>query len=146
MTEAPLPTRKRTEREKILQSKFFEHLAAQSDLMDKISAQLLTVELAIPGLYAALLKLVRGDEAAIALSAAATLAFVLWLAALVLTLLSLFPRRFIVDVSLMKQAAGKMDEALGIEDYFLRTASYKRNLILIASGSFFTGVVCALFI
>jgi len=146
MTEAPLPTRKRTEREKILQSKFFEHLAAQSDLMDKISAQLLTVELAIPGLYAALLKLVRGDKAIIAMSTATTLAFLCWMAALTLTLLSLLPRRYIVDVSLMKQAPGKMDEAIGIEDFFLRTAVYKRNLIFIASGLFFAGVVCALFI
>ena len=144
--EPPLTTRPPTKGEQILQAKFYEHLVAQSDLMDKIAAQLLTVELAVPGLYAAVLKLVQGDKATVPLNAPAVIAFALWLLALLLTLVSLFPRKWRVDTGLLRQAPGKMDEALGIEDFFHHTAAHKRNLLLAASVCFFFGIFAALFI
>ena len=58
----PIPARPVSENEKLLRQKFYENIASQSDLMDKLSERLLTLELAIPGLFAAVLKLTRGED------------------------------------------------------------------------------------
>ena len=146
MNQPALPTRPPDRGEKILQEKFYEHLAAQSDLMDKIAAQLLSVELAVPGLYAAVLKLVRGDEATVPLNTCAYIAFALWLLALTLTLASLLPRKWPVNTALLRQAPHKTDESLGIADFFERTASWKHNLLLASSIAFFAGIFCVVFV
>ncbi|HRA00160.1 MAG TPA: hypothetical protein PLJ62_08170, partial [Thermoflexales bacterium] len=51
--------------EKKLREKFYESIATQNDLMDKLAGQLLTLELGIPGLYAAAVKMTGGQNAII---------------------------------------------------------------------------------
>ena len=62
-----LPSRPVTSSETVLRDKFAESIVGQSELMDRLAQQLITLELAIPGLYATALKLLSGDAATVAL-------------------------------------------------------------------------------
>ena len=145
MVNKSISTRPLTENEKLMREKFYESLVAQSDLMDKLGTQLLTIELAVPGLYATVLKLIHGDEATLNISWLLIVTFACWLAALVMTLIAFTPKKWKVDVTVLKQDEKKFDEGLGIEDFFSRSASYKRNWIVASSVLFFIGIFAAVF-
>jgi hypothetical protein len=145
MDEQPIATRPLNDNEKLLRIKFYESIAGQSDLLDKLGERLLTLELAIPGLYAAVLKLVRGDEAVVVLNTAFYLTFGCWLLALVLTLFALTPKNWKVDPAVLRQDPGKYEEALGIQDFFEKSAQYKRRLLVASSILFFAGTFSAAF-
>jgi hypothetical protein len=143
MNDTPISTRRPSSSEKILQEKFAESVACQSEQMDKLGQQLIALELAIPGLYATVLKLMSGDKATLAISNALYLTFACWFFALLLTLISLIPRNWKVDPGMMKQDASSQSADLGIEDFFFKTAQYKRRLLIVSSLLFFVGVVSA---
>lgn len=145
MSGKPISTRPVSENENLLREKFYESIAAQSDLMDKLAERLLTLELGIPGLFAAALKLTRGEDATLTVNAALNAAFALWLVALILTLLALTPRKWTVDTTILKQDPKKFKEGLGIEDFFNQSALYKRRLLTVSSLLFFAGIFAALF-
>ena len=145
MANQPISTRPVSDNEKLLRQKFYESIAAQSDLMDKLSEKLLTLELAIPGLFATVLKLTRGEDARLTINNALNLAFACWLIALILTLIALTPKKWIVDVTVLKQDPAKFSEGLGIEDYFEQSSLYKRRLIIASSLLFFIGIFSAIF-
>lgn len=143
MNDKPIPTHPVNENEKLLRQKFYESFAAQSDLMDKLGERMLTLELAIPGLYAAVLKLVEGEKAIVIVNAAFYLAFGCWLLALILTLIAITPRKWLVDETVLKQDPNKYAEGLGIQDFFEQSALYKQRLLVASSLLFFGGVVAA---
>ncbi|MDD2922028.1 MAG: hypothetical protein PHQ36_07050 [Anaerolineales bacterium] len=143
MPNKPILTRPLNENEKLLREKFYESIAAQSDLMDKLSERLLTLELAIPGLYATALKLLYGDKATVSVGTVGYIAFILWFAALATTLMALTPKTWKVDVTILKQDPQKFDEGIGIEDFFNKSANYKRRLITASSALFFSGIIGA---
>ena len=145
MSEGLIPTRPANSQENFLRQKFYESVVAQSDLMDKLGAQLLTLELAMPGLYATVVKLVSGDKATVQVNNAFYLAFACWLLALGLTLASITPRNWKVDPGILKQDPDKYGEGLGIEDFFCQSARYKRRLLVASSLLFFAGVFLAAF-
>jgi hypothetical protein len=145
MSNQPIPTVPLSDPDKSLRDKFYESIAAQSDLMDKLCEHLLTLELAIPGLYATVLKLVSGDKATVIVNPSFCITFVLWLAALGLTLFAFIPRKWTVDPTILKQDPNKLSEGLGIEDFFEQSAAHKRRLIVFSSVLFFAGIVSAAF-
>ncbi|MCC7576008.1 MAG: hypothetical protein KK926_04120 [Methanomethylovorans sp.] len=145
MSNPPISTRPVSENENLLRTKFYESVAAQSDLMDKLSEHLLTLELAIPGLFATVLRLIRGDDAVLNTNPAVYIAFGCWLAALILTLIALIPKKWKVDVTILKQDPNDFSEGLGIEDFFQQSALHKLRLIITSSIVFFVGIFCALF-
>ena len=145
MPDKPIPTRPVGANDNLLRQKFYESIAAQSELMDKLSERLLTLELAIPGLYATVVKLIAGDKAIVTANAAFYVTLALWLLALVLTLAAMIPRNWKVDPQLLRQDAKKMDEILGIEDFFEQSARYKRRLLVASSLLFFAGICAAFF-
>jgi len=145
MSEQPIPTRPLSEKEKLLRQKFYESVPAQNDLLDKLGERLLTLELAIPGLYATALKLVAGGDAVVTANAAFYVTFGCWLAALMLAFISLIPRKWKVDPSILRQDPARLEEALGIEDFFEQTAGYKRGLLIASSFFFFAGIFSATF-
>lgn len=145
MADKPIPTRPVSENENLLRKKFYESIVDQSALMDKLSGQMLTLELGIPGLFATVVKLTRGDKAVMAINAALNIAFFCWLLALILTLIALTPKKWTVDPTVLKQDPEKMSEGLGIEDFFERSAIYKRRLVAASSILFFIGVFSAMF-
>ncbi len=140
-----LETQPVSENENLLRKKFYESVAVQSDLMDKLAERLLTLELGIPGLFATVLKLTRGNDATLVINPALYLAFGLWLLALALTLASLMPKKWTVDVGVLKQDPKKFAEGLGIEDFFTQSALYKRRLLTASSLLFFAGIFAAVF-
>jgi len=145
MSNQPISTRPLGDHEKLMREKFYESITAQSELMDKLSGQLLTLELAIPGAYATILKLVSGDKATVQVNAAFYLAFLAWFAALALTLMALTPKKWNVDPTILKQDPQKFSEGLGIEDFFKQAAIYKRRLVIASSVLFFVGIFAATF-
>ena len=145
MSDKPISTRPLSDNEKLMRQKFYESIVAQSDLMDKLSERLLTLELAIPGLYATAVKLISGDKATITVNAAFYITFGCWLLALALTLAALTPKKWRVDPAILKQDPKKMSDALGIEDFFERSANYKRGLVIASSLFFFAGIFGAVF-
>lgn len=146
MSDKPIPIRPLTDNEKLLREKFYESITAQSDLMDKLSGHMLTLELAIPSLYAAVLKLVYGEDATSTLSLAFFITFGCWLLALALTLAALTPRKWRVNPSILRQDPARIKiDGLGIEDFFERSAQYKRGLLIASSILFFVGVFSAAF-
>jgi hypothetical protein len=143
MNEKPIPTRPQSSSEKVLKDRFSESIADQCDHMDKLGQQLIALELAIPGLYATVLKLINGDKATLSADYALYITFACWLLALLFTLLSLVPRKWKVNRSIIRQDTSKQTEELGIEDFFYRTARYKRRLLFAACLFFFAGILNA---
>ena len=143
MSNKPISTHPVTDNDKLLREKFYLSITKQSDLMDKLSAQLLTLELAIPGLYATVVKLTGGDKATVLVNPAFYITFACWLLALIITFVALTPRKWIVDPTILKQDPQKFSEALGIEDFFNDSAKYKRRLIIASGLLFFVGTFSA---
>jgi hypothetical protein len=145
MNDKPVLTRPPSENDKLLRQKFYESIAAQSELMDKLGERLLTLQLGIPGLYAAVVKLTSGDKATVTFDWLLLITLGCWLVALTLTLVALTPRNWRVNTSVLKQDPKKFAEGLGIEDFFTQSAQYKRRLLTASSLLFFTGIVAAIF-
>ncbi len=133
------------ENDNLLRKKFYEDIARQSERVDNLSAHLLSIELAIPGIYAGILKLVAGDGAVLGNTPTVQLTFGIWFIALILTLVSLAPKKYIVDTKILIQDPAKMDEGLGIEDFFSKSAQYKLRLAFASSLFFFLGILSAVF-
>lgn len=145
MNDKPILTRPPSSTESLLKEKFTESIVIQSEHMDKLGQQLITLELAIPGLYATVLKLTSGDKATLTANPSLYISFACWFLALLLTLISLTPGKWKVNRSIMKQDSSKETDELGIEDFFHKTAQYKRRFLIAASLLFFAGVFSAAF-
>ncbi len=143
MDEQPISTKPPSVTDRILKEKFAETIAAQSEQMDKLGQQLITLEPAIPGLYATVLKLVNSKPGSSTPLNISYLAFLLWLIALGLTLRSLTPKEWDVDPNIMIQDPLSRSNQIGIEDFFYRTAKYKRCRLIAACLFFFTGIFFA---
>ncbi len=141
--DAPVyDSRPPTPGERVLIDRFYEQWADQSKLMDELGRQMITVELAVPGLYASILALLRGQEATLPGGWALAVAFGGWFVALALTFAAVFPRRYRVDPLLLRAdpAAG---EPLGLEEFFHRPARAKYTLLAAAAVAFAVGVAGA---
>ena len=144
MSNEPVHTpRPLSSSETTLRAKFAESTAGQSDLMDKFAQQLITVELAVPGIYVSVLKLTAGDSATVRLDGWAWATFGCWFAALILALVSLVPRAWKVDPTIMKADPHAKGGVLGIEDFFRRSAAYKLRLLFPSALLFAIGLACA---
>ena len=143
MTNQPLATRPQDSFDKKIKEKYAESFANQSDLMDKLAQQLITLELAIPGLYAAVLKLVAGDKATVPVGSMLYATFVLWIAALALTLMALTPRKWKVNPQIMQQDPNSTTGELGVKDFYVKSAKYKRDRLVAATIFFFVGIAFA---
>ncbi len=128
-----------------LVEKFHERLADQSKQMDELARQMITIELGVPGLYASVLALLRGDKATLPAGPLLWLAFGGWGLALLLTFLAVFPRSYPVDMTLLEAdpAAGG---PLGIVDYFRRPARYKWRLLAAAAAAFWIGLAAGVWV
>ena len=139
-SDQPLPTRPVNSSEKVLRDKFAESIAGQSDLMDKLARQLITLELAIPGIYATVLKLIQGEDATLTPNRWLYVTFICWFLALLVTLVSLVPRNWSVNPTILKSDPAGRGQALGIEDFFRKSAQYKRRLLIVACLLFWIGI------
>ena len=143
MDDQPISTRPLRSSENLLRDKFYERYAAQSDLMDKLGQQLVTLELAIPGLYATVLKLTQGEQATAAPGTALYLTFGCWFAALLLAVVSLVPREWRVDPTIFKGDPAQSQTPMGLEAFFYKSAQYKRRLLIPSILLFAVGTISA---
>lgn len=139
----PLPTRPLYGSENVLREKFAASIAGQSELMDRLAQQLISIELAIPGIYAAVLKLVAGEQASMTVDVWVYGAFGCWFVALVLALISLIPRTWQVDPTLLRADTQAKGAPLGLEDFYRKSAAYKRRLLIPSALLFAAGVFCS---
>lgn len=116
--------------ESFLRQKYDESFSAQSELMDNVAKQLLTLELAIPGLYATVLKLVSGKEGGIQVSDHLMLAFSAWLFSLVCIITAIMPRPYKVNT----------DSYQSLRKFFSRSARYKYFFVLCSTAAFVFGL------
>ena len=129
-----------------LEKGFAAIVVEQPKLLDELGKQLVTLTLAIPGLFATILKLTSGDNAVLQLRPLVFLAFFCWFVALILSLWSLMPRKWDVDRQIVRrQKPAAKDQALSIEEFFLKSALYKRWLLIAASLFCFIGISLAAF-
>ena len=135
MEEIEIKTTPLSKREKKLEEKFTEEIINQSSLMDSIGKQLITLELAIPGVYATALKLTADRDATLHGGIFLSLTFLLWFIALAFTFLAIFPKEYKVDTK-------RLDK---IEDFFRQSAKYKRKMLMISAFIFFAGVTTSIF-
>ena len=126
-----------------LRKAFATSVANQSTLMDGVAQQLLLVELAIPGLYATALQLTQGQDGTLTINGLILTAFALWLVALLLTLLALFPSKWRVDPDKLESDEKGRSKKIGIQNFFRESAIYKRNRLILAIAAFFIGILCA---
>lgn len=118
-----------------------EAIVKQADRYDDLAKELFKLELAIPGIYAAALKLVTNQPPTVPLVAAA---FGFWLLALVATLRALFPRRHpVLDNAVQHARRIEPGGPLSIKEFFQQSARNKRRLLLWSIPLFFAGIVAA---
>jgi len=103
--------------------------------MDSMGRQLLSLELAMVGIYATVLKLISGDGAVMQGSVAIGISFFLWFMAVVATVLAIFPEKYEIDIT-------KMDE---IKGYFHKSAKRKATMLIGSVFLFFAGVGVSVF-
>lgn len=143
MDDQPIMTRPISSSEKLLRDKFYERYATQSDLMDRLAQQLITVELAVPGLYAAVLKLTQGEQATAAVDGWLYVTFACWFVSLLLTLLSLMPRQWRVDTTILQGDPARSGGTMGLEEFFQQSARNKRRLLIPSILLFAAGTLSA---
>lgn len=146
MDEEPVITRPVSDPTKKLRDKFYEQYAGQADQLDALARQLITIELAIPGLYATVLKLTQGQDATVAVNNWLYFTFGCWFLALALTLLALFPRTWQVDPTIIKSDTTRKSQVLSLEDYFFQSARRKYWLLAAACLLFGAGTVGAVMV
>jgi len=120
--------------DKKLEEKFAESIAEQSKLMDEVGKQLLTIELALPAIYATVLKLTTGAESIGSGGVWLVVTFFLWFVALVLTVFAIIPVRYKVDTK----------RPSSIENFFVKSAKYKQKMLVSSAFIFFLGVIASL--
>ncbi len=138
MSDDVIKTRPLRKEEDLLLERFYAAVAGQSALMDKLAQTLLTVELAIPGLYATTLKLVSGDKESLGLSYALYVAFGCWLIALAMTLFAVFPKKYKVNTDEIRNTPKS------IETFFYKSARDKWYLLLASIAFYIAGICSAL--
>lgn len=105
-----------------LQECFARDVANQSARLDELAKQLITLAIAIPGLYAAILKLVSGNTSLADNQRLLFFAFLCWFLALALSLASLLPGRYAIDPESLTE----------IQHYFSSSARRKLCLLTLA--------------
>lgn len=119
-------------------------MVEQPKLLDELGKQMVTLCLAIPGLFATVLKLTGGDEAVLPVSCLVFWAFGCWLVALLLSLASLVPVTRTVDRQVVRRAQpAAKGQSLSIEEFFTKSAKYKRRLLVAATLFCFAGIAFA---
>ncbi len=121
---------------------YYQEPVKQVERFADLAKELFKVELAIPGIYAAVLRLVGKEQSANHL--AVLIAFLFWLAAFLLTLRAIFPRRYEVLENVVRSSQPTLGWGpLSIEEYFQRSTRDKQQLLLGSIFLFCIGIAAA---
>ncbi|MBU0656138.1 MAG: hypothetical protein KJ914_13540 [Gammaproteobacteria bacterium] len=114
---------------------FSKDVAGQATRLDDLARQLITLNIAIPGLYATVLKFISGDKATLQEPLMLLIIFGAWLLALGFAFTSLYPEPYSVDP----------DSPSDIEQYFHHSARRKLKWLAAAGLFSFFGICFAVF-
>lgn len=133
--------------DKALQEQIIEDFSQQNQLLSDSAKTLLSLQIAIPTLFAALLKMQAGKDAMLNLdsfsgSVFVIAAFLFWLLGLYLSLSALNPRHYRVDPHLLQ--APKDNPARDIYSFYQDSAAYKHGRIFWSSFAAVAGLFCML--
>ena len=131
---------------KIYRQKLTETITEQPALLDSLAKQLITIELATPALYAAILKLTKGADASIGITGNLIGTFICWFIALACTCYTLYPRTYNVDDTALHKVYKNSNDTLGIEDFFTVVADHKRRWLFLSMLAYWLGLIFGLFI
>jgi hypothetical protein len=121
---------------------YYQEPIKQAERFVDLSKELFKLELAIPGIYAAALRLVGGEQSVSRIGV--LIAFAFWTFALILTLRAIFPRKYEVLENVVRSVRPTLGQgSLSIEEYFQRSMLDKRRLLLGSIPLFFAGIVAA---
>lgn len=143
---ATQPAEQMPEGDKFLVQQYEREIVTQVERLDDIAKQLLALGLAIPGLFATLLKLVAGDDGALPVNGFLYGAFFFWFVALFAVLNALLPRQYLVNPRTIRRSAASADcnkTPLSIEEFYLCSARYKWRATGLAATAFLIGVALA---
>nr|VFJ62584.1 MAG: hypothetical protein BECKFW1821A_GA0114235_11312 [Candidatus Kentron sp. FW] len=158
MTTKPISTQPATPTEVTLSDACRKEIVKQVKRLDDLGRELIKIQLIIPGIYTAVLKLVGNDEPCLTGSITGNivtgLAFLFWIIAIACTLWGISPKRYNVQCEAAgRVSAAKAPEARGTAasfgppltagEFFEKTAEHKRKYLTWAVALFFIGVVCA---
>jgi len=118
-----------------LQELFAQSIAEQPVLIENLAKLLVSLELAIVGIYSTVLKLIYGDSAVVTNIIGLFSTFTLWFLALLFAILTLVPQKYSVDV----------DNLESIREFFSKSAKRKLILVSISIAFFFGGIVVSVF-
>ena len=118
-----------------LQELFAQSIAEQPVLIENLAKLLVSLELAIVGIYSTVLKLIYGDSAVVTNIIGLFSTFTLWFLALLFAILTLVPQKYSVDV----------DNLESIKEFFSKSAKRKLILVSISIAFFFGGIVISIF-
>jgi hypothetical protein len=152
----------KTKADEVLEESFYKDLAAQSERLDKFALELIKLQLAIPALYAGILKLVDNKDAVAAKVAAEEVAkattvgldstvflgiFIPWLIALVLSFAAVFPmQRYEVKANpIIEPLPANSKGVIAINAYWHFSARRKFKLLAVSSFLSFFGIAVAIF-
>ncbi|MCP4702133.1 MAG: hypothetical protein GY862_35525 [Gammaproteobacteria bacterium] len=129
-----------------LLQKYAEETVKQSERLDELAKQLFTLELAIPGIYATILKLVAGKNAVLANTPLLWVSFILWSFALIFTLIGVLPRRYkVMRDTVRRENTRNPGGQLSVEEFYQKSTDYKYRALVSASVCFFGGILCVAF-
>jgi len=114
---------------------FAKDITEQNRLMDDIATQLITMELAIPALYATGLKLIYGKDAVMLEGGIVLLlGFGFWFLSLIFTFVAIFPKKYSIDKNSISE----------IEGFYSQSARYKATYLSWGAIFFFVGILFSL--
>jgi hypothetical protein len=148
----------KTKADEVLEESFYKDLAGQAERLDKFALELIKLQLAIPALYAGILKLLEVREVTVATSMVKTISvvpdvnvllsiFTPWLLALGLSFLAVFPvQRYEVKANpIIEPLPKKTKGAMAINAYLHFSAQRKYRLLVVSSLFTFLGITIAIF-
>ena len=148
----------KTKAEETLEESFYKDLAGQAERLDKFALELIKLQLAIPAIYAGILKLLEVREIAAATAAVKTISvvpnltvllviFTPWLIALGLSFLAVFPlQQYEVKTNpIIEPLPDKPTEIMAINAFFHFSAQRKFRLLAISGFLTFFGIAFAVF-
>jgi len=151
LSSTPISTQPSSSTDQLLIDKLDENIVEQSLRLDDLAKLLVTLELSIPGLYVAALRLATpqtklpAESVSLLISQPAlSFAFVLWFIALGLSLYALFPKNYTVDRHTIRNSPPhEFKTPLSIDAFFTLSARHKRRYLVGSCLCFFAGVCAA---
>jgi len=137
------PPRTENIHDEILSEAFTQEIVKQGERFDELTKALFSVELTIPGVYAAIIQLIATKDNPLVIPLL-EVTLVCWAVALLITLWSFFPKKYRVMPNVVRRLEkSTASDSLTIEEFYQKSAENKRYYLILSSVIFFAGIIFA---